>query len=610
MMGGRMNKIQRCLVLAAGAVLAVSLAAQSGLEWAVSFGDQESDDESGYFSLNGDNSGNLYVSGTYIYSIAFGSHVLATPQTGQDIYLAKKAVSGEWLWAVSAVGSAASEGRNYVDLAGNCFLYGEYLNTLTFGDQTLSNSYSTSRKQAFIAQVDSGGNWLWAQNIALNYLNGLCRDSAGSFFLCGYIIDPVNSIFESKALKLDSALQPVWTTLLSTEPLYTKEIHLDQNGWIECVAKEHYLKLTPGGTIVLNLTLPGIYMDFAFAAEGSKYYRGYADEPLVMGSQSVPVGGFLAKMVNSEYWAWVLMDSSPDYGYGGGVAVNAAGEVYITGSFTGSRTFGDLTLTNSGGADIFIAKASSGGVWQWGKQGGGQTAGDAVRYNGIEIGPTGNIYPWGNFRGTLTLGNDTVDSVSPLFSDQFLAQFLEPTLNLLTPEPGDIWYLDNPQLVTWDHTCDWQPREVDFCLVPQTAPHGLIYIDSDDVDAETLTVDVLVDDIPPGNYDFKGTLSGTTVESSVPITIANAVPIPPQNVRCEVSGNNIIVTWDPVTQDANGNPITPSGYQVYVSANPNAGFFAYGTPATGTTFTDYNVAVAYGRRFYRIVALVNQRGNP
>ncbi len=610
MVGGRMKKIKRCLVLAAGAVLAVSLAAQSGSEWAVSFGDQSSDNESGYFSLNCDNSGNLYVSGTYIYSIAFGSHVLSTPQTGQDIYLAKKAASGEWLWAVSAVGSAASESRNYVDPSGNCFLYGEYLNTLTFGAQTLSNGYSPSRKQAFIAQVDSNGNWLWAQNIALNYLNGLCRDAAGNFFLCGHIIDAENSIFESQALKLDPALQPVWNTLLSTEFLYTKEIHLDQYGWIECVAKQQYMWLTPGGTVAQTIPLPAIYMDFAFAADGSKYYRGYADEPLILGGQSVPVGGFLAKLVNSEFWAWVQMDGSPDYGYGGGVAVNAAGDVYISGGFTGMRTFGDLTLTNSGGADIFIAKAGSGfGVWQWAKQGGGLTVSDAVRYNGIEIDPLGNIYLWGSFAGDISLGSADLSTATPTDIYRFIAKFDEPTLELLLPQPGGIWTIGGINEVTWDYTCAWKPWDMDFAIV-DVPSEALVY--GMDVDADVRQGSAIVDtpNLDPGMYGLKAALVDCQVGDVVPLSISDPAPLSPQNVRSEVEGNNIALNWDPVTQDANGNPVTPTGYQVYVSANPTAGFFAYGPPVQDTQFTDYNSAQVYGRRFYRVVALVDPPGNP
>ncbi|MBC7448315.1 MAG: hypothetical protein H7330_09675 [Hymenobacteraceae bacterium] len=62
---------------------------------------------------------------------------------------------------------------------------------------------------------------------------------------------------------------------------------------------------------------------------------------------------------------------SPGSGRGQSTAVDAAGNTYVTGSFTGTATFGATTLTSAGGGDIFVAKRTPGGVWEWATRAGG-----------------------------------------------------------------------------------------------------------------------------------------------------------------------------------------------------------------------------------------------
>jgi hypothetical protein len=58
---------------------------------------------------------------------------------------------------------------------------------------------------------------------------------------------------------------------------------------------------------------------------------------------------------------------------------------------------------------------------------------------------------------------------------------------------------------------------------------------------------------------------------SIPMngTAYNTVPSTPQNLACVVSGNDAVVTWSPVTTYENGLPLTPAGYVVLYSENPD-----------------------------------------
>jgi hypothetical protein len=71
---------------------------------------------------------------------------------------------------------------------------------------------------------------------------------------------------------------------------------------------------------------------------------------------------FVAKYnrLGSLLWAVRAGGRGPDAGYG--IAVDQAGNVFVTGGFTGSASFGSVSLSSIGGRDIFIAKYDPNGV--------------------------------------------------------------------------------------------------------------------------------------------------------------------------------------------------------------------------------------------------------
>ena len=78
------------------------------------------------------------------------------------------------------------------------------------------------------------------------------------------------------------------------------------------------------------------------------------------------------------------------------VAVDAAGNVFVAGTFTGTVNFGPSALTAKGNADVFVMKLSSAGVVQWVVSGGGTSA---ETLNGIFAGADGEVYVTGGFFG-------------------------------------------------------------------------------------------------------------------------------------------------------------------------------------------------------------------
>lgn len=83
-----------------------------------------------------------------------------------------------------------------------------------------------------------------------------------------------------------------------------------------------------------------------------------------------------------------------------------------------------------------------------------------------------------------------------------------------------------------------------------------------------------------------------------------ATPLPPSQVSSVHDGGTILITWDPVTEDINGHPISISLYSIEASDNPYTGFTVVGTTPQ-TYFED--IVDTHQKRFYRIRALAGSR---
>jgi hypothetical protein len=94
-----------------------------------------------------------------------------------------------------------------------------------------------------------------------------------------------------------------------------------------------------------------------------------------------------------------------------GIATDAQDNVYITGYFYGTAYFGtSISHQSMGLADLYVAKISSTGSWQWVK-----TNGDALAQLGrdIAVTPWGDVVVGGEFGGKLYFNTDSVVATTP-----------------------------------------------------------------------------------------------------------------------------------------------------------------------------------------------------
>jgi hypothetical protein len=124
--------------------------------------------------------------------------------------------------------------------------------------------------------------------------------------------------------------------------------------------------------------------------------------------------------------AWARKNDDTDAQFGLAVATDAAGNVYLTGSYSGSLTIGSKTAEIANAAKaLFVAKLGPDGSAQWvhGYQA-AQIGLPAALATGkaIAVDSAGNVIVAGDFTGRIAFGATTIQSAGNFFGDIFLLQ--------------------------------------------------------------------------------------------------------------------------------------------------------------------------------------------
>lgn len=124
-------------------------------------------------------------------------------------------------------------------------------------------------------------------------------------------------------------------------------------------------------------------------------------------------------MVASPEYEWAVAAGGSQHDKVRGIALDAEGNVLLTGEFTGAATFGDLPVTAVGSMDFFIAKVSPSGKFLWVCTGGG----DKIdRGYAITVDSLGNSYVTGHYESaSARFDAQTIASVGDY--DLFVAKY-------------------------------------------------------------------------------------------------------------------------------------------------------------------------------------------
>ena len=137
--------------------------------------------------------------------------------------------------------------------------------------------------------------------------------------------------------------------------------------------------------------------------------------------------------MHAQTYAWAQSLGSGSNEEGSGVAVDASGNVYTTGYFTGTADFdpgsGVVNLVSAGSNDVYISKLDALGNFVWALRLGGTGPQSGTD---IALDNSGNVYVVGNFNNTIDVdpGAGVVNITSLGAQDVFIAKY-DPSGNYI-----------------------------------------------------------------------------------------------------------------------------------------------------------------------------------
>jgi PKD repeat protein len=293
--------------------------------------------------------------------------------------------SPTWQWAANGGGSTDDFCYSISrDSAGNCYATGTFTGTIALGPTVL---VSAGAEDVCVAKTDPNGNVLWiAQAGGINSDSGfgIATDALGNSYVTGYYQGSIS--FGSLVLNA-----------VGSNDVFVAKI--DPSGtwlWAESAGGS-------GNDKAMGIVLgPG----------GVSYITGSFSGTASFGNTDLTTSGgtdvFIASVTSDGDITGAVKAGGPINDTANAIAIDAGGNCYITGSYTMSATFGGYDIAAAGSLDdIFVAKLSSAGVWQWAETAGG-TSLDIGK--SISVDNEGACFVTGNFNGSATFGSQVLNS--------------------------------------------------------------------------------------------------------------------------------------------------------------------------------------------------------
>ena len=359
-----------------------------------------------------DPEGNCVVTGNFRSTVTLGpgaSQSSLTSAGGTDIFLAKFSPAGVLLWAKQAGGSGDDFGHAVAcDSSGNIFVTGSYELTGTFDGITLPGQDAT---QLFVAKYTPAGRLVWIKDIGGGESAtglGIAVDSQGGPCVTGR--------FNSGKTTFPAIAQAV-TPVLKSDFFVSKYDANGKNLWYQIAGGSG----NDQGFCVATDSIGNIFAAGSF--ENSMRF------PTLTLTNSAGLGIFLARYDRTGKFLWAATSGGPHGGEAHGVQVDVAGDVYLSGYFYGTVTFGRSTLQSSGNPELFLAKFDTEGRAIWAVQAGGS----AIKVPlGFALDDEGHAFLTGYFRSDATLGGSLLRNAGG--RDAFVARidglFPTPRLNI------------------------------------------------------------------------------------------------------------------------------------------------------------------------------------
>jgi Concanavalin A-like lectin/glucanases superfamily/Secretion system C-terminal sorting domain len=341
------------------------------LQWANATGSSGTDFG---FSNTVDATGNIIKCGTFSgTSVDFdpgAGTTLLSSNGAVDFFVAKNNAAGQLIWAFNIGGTDRDESFSVAtDAAGNIYVTGYFRGSNVDFDPGPGTAFLSSNGDIgtdvgyggdiFIAKYSPTGQYLWAKNIGGTslYDSGIALDvdPAGNVYFSGYFQLSVDFDADAGTAILNSGSGTAFLCKYNSAGAYQWAFNY---GLGNADNSPQFVKYDPAGYVYMTGFYQGANIDF---------------DPSAGSGLLSAVGGYevyVAKYNLQGQYQWARSAGGLGDDVARALTLDNAGNVYVTGDFRGlSCDFDPLsaagTVSNNGGADIFLIKYNSAGQYQF-----------------------------------------------------------------------------------------------------------------------------------------------------------------------------------------------------------------------------------------------------
>jgi uncharacterized delta-60 repeat protein len=188
-------------------------------------------------------------------------------------------------------------------------------------------------------------------------------------------------------------------------------------------------------------------------SNGNSYVTGaFFGSSITFGTNTLSNAGltdmFVVKYNNAGNVQWAKSSGASSFDSGNSICVDKSGNVYVTGQFGGTVSFGAYSLSTSGSLDMFVVKYDANGIIQWAKKAGGTNSDIA---NSVCIDTSGNIYVAGSFSSSsITFGSYSLTNTNTSTNDAFIVKY-DNSGNVLWAKKAGINFSEEGVVVKTDN---------------------------------------------------------------------------------------------------------------------------------------------------------------
>ncbi|MFM1933094.1 MAG: hypothetical protein RL226_2397, partial [Bacteroidota bacterium] len=342
-------------------------------------------------AIAADAAGNSYVAGTFRGTAVFGSFSFTSQSADStDVFVMKLSSDGNVTWAVTCGGVNADEVNGIsVDGFGNVAITGKFRGQSSFGASSLvsSNYWNSSipSADAYIAKLDSNGQWLWVKKATSDGDNAgidVDFDASGNLFWTGNFSD---------TLTIDN----------------TQELNFTGAGFLvklNDVGAEQWFRYHNAAQLTVGRVRASndghVYVAGSLVGQLALWNNGPQIFPL-----SYQNNAYVLKYETNGSFEWQFQRGSESPIGVQGLSVGPTGEVYLGGTFNCmfdelAEQEGEGSYFSTGYRDIFAFRISSAGQLSWNRHFGGPK--DDYLY-GLDVVESNQVYVGGSYSGFLSI---------------------------------------------------------------------------------------------------------------------------------------------------------------------------------------------------------------